>query len=114
VPLTTGSLKLQSVRHSLAATVWQRSRCSVSKRKKTSEKKGEEQRVRIIYTGNAFDASVFHLSIIIIAETSTGKRPPIAIAARVCQMKKKIFPDNRIINSGIGVAVAFSRSVRNR
>lgn len=42
-----------------------------------------------MYTGNAFDASVFHLSIIIIAETSTGNWPPIAIAARVCQVKQK-------------------------
>lgn len=76
------------------------------------KKKGEERCVHIIYTVRcALDASVFHLSIIIIAETSTGNRPPIAIAARLGKGEKKL-PDNRIINSGIGVAGSLSREAR--
>lgn len=94
VPLTTGSLKVQSARHSLAATAWQRSRCSRARpKRRTGVKKKKRKKKRndayIIYTGDAFDASVFHLSIIIIAKTSRGNRPPIAITARICQKWRK-------------------------
>lgn len=50
VPFTTGSLKVQSARHSLAATAWQRSRCSRARPKRRTGVKKKKGTTRILYT----------------------------------------------------------------
>lgn len=86
VPLTTGSLKVQSARHSLAAIGLAAIEMFARPPEKENKSKKEKD---YIYGWCFFDASVFHLSIIIIAKTSRGSRPPIAITARICQKWRK-------------------------
>lgn len=129
--LTTGSLKLQSARHSLAATAWQRSGCPLGeKKRKQKEKRNERVHTRVCTCthththGQCSGTNVFYLSIIIIiiAKMSSGSREIAMLRARarahiherLSGGERNIAGQSRIINRGIGVAVTFAKRVRNR
>lgn len=103
VPLTTGSLKVQSARHSLAATAWQRSRCSRARPKRRTGVKKKRLYTRMMLLTRA----CFTFQSLLLQRWA--KRQPAADRdhrAHLSEVEKKILPDNRIINSGIGVAFA--------
>lgn len=102
VPLATGSLKVQSARHSLAATAWQRSRCSRACPKRRKGVKKKEKRTYILYTRVMLLTRVCFTfqSLLLRGRAEAADRRSRSSRASV-RSGEKILPDNQIINSGI-------------